>query len=87
MKARARLLLLAAVLAATAIAVIPWARAQTVTTLNARATALGPTLNVFGSASSLVPTPPAYERFEPARFLRPFDLAAAHAHSDHGKAA
>lgn len=47
--------------------------------LNARATALGPTLNVFGSASSLVPTPPAYERFEPARFLRPFDLAPAHA--------
>ncbi len=54
--------------------------------LNTRAAALGPQFNVFGSASALVPTAPAYIRFEPAQFLRPFDLAPHHAHS-HGKAA
>jgi predicted esterase len=39
--------------------------------LNARAEALGPQLNVISSG----PAGPSYERFSPAPFLRPFDLA------------
>jgi predicted esterase len=56
-----------------------WRQAETdPAALNAGALALGPQLNVFGSATALVPTPPAYTRFDPARFLRPFDLAPGH---------
>jgi hypothetical protein len=42
--------------------------------LNAEAAALGPSLNVFTSGSSLVPTAPAFIRFTPTQYLRPFDL-------------
>jgi pimeloyl-ACP methyl ester carboxylesterase len=41
--------------------------------LNAAAAALGPTLNVFESGTTLVPTPPAFRAFHPTRYLRPFD--------------
>jgi pimeloyl-ACP methyl ester carboxylesterase len=41
--------------------------------LNAAAAALGSTLNVFESGTTLVPTPPAFLTFQPTRYLRPFD--------------
>ena len=41
--------------------------------LNAAAAALGPTVNVFESGTTLVPTPPAFLTFHPTRYLRPFD--------------
>ena len=41
--------------------------------LNAAAAALGPTLNVFSSGSTLVPTAPAFLTFHPTQYLRPFD--------------
>ena len=44
-------------------------------TLDARATALGPQLNVLAAN---LPAGPSYERFQPAQFLRPFDLAPGH---------
>ncbi len=54
-----------------------WERGQTSTSaLNERAAELGPELNVFSSSGRLVPTPPAYQNFTPAPFLRPFDLAS-----------
>jgi len=57
-----------------------WERGQTrASVLNERAAELGPELNVFSSGGTLVPTPPAYQDFTPAPFLRPFDLAPAHA--------
>jgi len=46
-------------------------------TLNARATALGPQLNVLAAN---LPAGPSYERFQPAPFLRPFDLAPGDGH-------
>lgn len=57
-----------------------WERGQTrASALNERAAELGPELNVFSSGGALVPTPPAYQNFTPAPFLRPFDLAPASA--------
>ena len=41
--------------------------------LNAAAAALGPFYNVFGAGSQPVSTPPAFLRYEPAPYLRPFD--------------
>jgi pimeloyl-ACP methyl ester carboxylesterase len=41
-------------------------------TMNAEAAALGPSLNVFASGNTLVPTAPAFVRFQPTLFLRPF---------------
>jgi pimeloyl-ACP methyl ester carboxylesterase len=41
--------------------------------LNAAAAALGPSLNVFESGGSLVPTAPAFLTFRPTKYLRPFD--------------
>ena len=41
--------------------------------LNAAAAALGPSLNVFESGSTLVPTAPAFLTFHPTQYLRPFD--------------
>jgi dienelactone hydrolase len=62
-----------------------WRRVRTdPVALNARALTLGPQLNVSAPAGTLVPTAPAYTSFEPAEFLRPFDLAPSRAH---GKAA
>jgi pimeloyl-ACP methyl ester carboxylesterase len=44
--------------------------------LKARASALGPKYNVFSSNGTLVATPPAFVRFTPPRYLRPFDAPA-----------
>jgi hypothetical protein len=41
--------------------------------MNGEARALGPGANVFQVGGSLVPTPPAFLRFHPTSFLRPFD--------------
>ena len=41
--------------------------------LNASAAALGSTYNVFASGGQVVATPPAFVRFQPPRYLRPFD--------------
>jgi len=46
--------------------------------LNAAAAALGPTLNVFESGTTLVPTAPAFRAFHPTRYLRPFDRLITH---------
>jgi pimeloyl-ACP methyl ester carboxylesterase len=40
--------------------------------MRARARALGPTFNVFSSNGKLVPTAPAFVRFTPPPYLRPF---------------
>lgn len=42
--------------------------------LNAAAEALGPDFNIFtNSAGAIVPVPPAFVKFEPGPYLRPFD--------------
>jgi pimeloyl-ACP methyl ester carboxylesterase len=42
--------------------------------LNNAAAALGPGFNIFGnSAGQIVPVPPAFFKFNPSRYLRPFD--------------
>jgi pimeloyl-ACP methyl ester carboxylesterase len=43
------------------------------TDLNNAATALGPGFNIFGTPQGVVPVPPAYIKFDPSRYLRPFD--------------
>jgi pimeloyl-ACP methyl ester carboxylesterase len=43
--------------------------------LNARAAALGPQYNIFQVGTAVVPTAPAFLRYRPALYLRPFDLA------------
>jgi hypothetical protein len=43
--------------------------------LNAQAAALGPQFNIFQVGTAVVPTPPAFLRYRPAPYLRPFDLA------------
>ena len=43
--------------------------------LNAHAAGLGPQYNIFLSGSTVVATPPAFLRYQPAPYLRPFDLA------------
>jgi hypothetical protein len=45
----------------------------TVADLNGEAAALGPEFNVIEVGGSLVPTPPAFVKFEPRQFLRIFD--------------
>jgi len=47
--------------------------ALTPTAMNARAAALGPNYNVFGSNGSVVATPPGFLSFTPPPYLRPFD--------------
>ena len=42
--------------------------------LNARAAALGPDYNIFVSGGTVVPVAPAFTAYQPARYLRPFDL-------------
>jgi hypothetical protein len=42
-------------------------------TLNSAAAALGPAFNVFASGNQVVAVPPAFIRFEPALYPRPFD--------------
>jgi len=41
--------------------------------LNRAAAALGPGFNIFGGTMGVVPTPPAFIEFDPARYLRQFD--------------
>lgn len=41
--------------------------------LNNAAAALGPGFNIFGTPQGVVPVPPAYVKFDPNRYLRPFD--------------
>src|SRR6266436_5571300 len=41
--------------------------------LNSAAAALGPGFNIFPTPSGIVPVPPAFINFRPARYLRPFD--------------
>lgn len=43
------------------------------TDLNATATALGPTFNIFSVTQGIVPVPPAFVEFTPSPYLRPFD--------------
>jgi pimeloyl-ACP methyl ester carboxylesterase len=43
------------------------------TDLNNAAAALGPGFNIFGTPPGVVPVPPAYIKFDPNRYLRPFD--------------
>jgi pimeloyl-ACP methyl ester carboxylesterase len=45
-------------------------------TLNDRAAALGPALNVLRTGTNTVPMAPAFASFEPSSFPRPFDLAS-----------
>lgn len=42
--------------------------------LNAEATALGPSLNIFAVGSTIVPTPAEFFSFRPTQYLRPFDV-------------
>ena len=42
--------------------------------MNAQAAALGAGYNIFSAGNSVVPTPPAFVSYTPARYLRPFDL-------------
>jgi pimeloyl-ACP methyl ester carboxylesterase len=44
--------------------------------MNAQATSLGPTYNVFSSGGTLVPTPPAFLHFTSPPYLRPFNRPA-----------
>jgi pimeloyl-ACP methyl ester carboxylesterase len=41
--------------------------------LNKAAAALGPGFNIFGTSAGIVPVPPAFFKFNPSRYLRPFD--------------
>jgi pimeloyl-ACP methyl ester carboxylesterase len=43
------------------------------TDLNNAAAALGPGFNIFSTPQGVVPVPPAYIKFDPNRYLRPFD--------------
>jgi pimeloyl-ACP methyl ester carboxylesterase len=43
--------------------------------LNAQAAALGPQYNIFQVGTAVVPAPPAFLRYRPGPYLRPFDLA------------
>jgi hypothetical protein len=42
--------------------------------MNAQAAALGAGENIFSVGGKVVPTPPAFISYTPARYLRPFDL-------------
>jgi len=43
-------------------------------TLNAQAAALGPQFNIFSVNGQVVPVPPAFINFHPAKYLRPFTI-------------
>jgi pimeloyl-ACP methyl ester carboxylesterase len=51
--------------------------ALTPDSLNSQAAALGPGLNVFESGGNLVPVAPAFQRFSPPLYPRPFDFGDA----------
>jgi len=42
--------------------------------LNGQAAALGAPYNIFSSGGTIVPTPAAFVSYQPAPYLRPFDL-------------
>ncbi len=42
--------------------------------LNSQAAALGPGYNIFLADKQVVPTAPAFVRYHPTPYLRPFDL-------------
>ena len=42
--------------------------------MNAQAAALGPQFNIFSVGGAVTPTAPAFIRYSPARYLRPFNL-------------
>jgi len=44
--------------------------------LNDQAAALGPAYNIFSVGSTVSPTAPAFVRYRPAPYLRPFDLSS-----------
>jgi hypothetical protein len=43
--------------------------------MNAQAAALGPQLNIFSTGGAVTPTAPAFIRYSPAAYLRPFNLS------------
>jgi hypothetical protein len=49
-------------------------RALEPASLNDQAAALGPAYNIFAVGSTVSPTAPAFLRYRPAPYLRPFDL-------------
>jgi pimeloyl-ACP methyl ester carboxylesterase len=50
-------------------------RALTPTGMNAAAAALGPAYNIFSNGKKIVSVPPAFITFQPASYLRPYDLS------------
>jgi pimeloyl-ACP methyl ester carboxylesterase len=44
--------------------------------LNAQAAALGPSANIYSSSGQIVATPPAFVAYQPAPYLRPYDLSS-----------
>ena len=48
--------------------------------MNAAATALGPNYNIFPSGNTVVPVAPAFTRYHPAPYPRPFDLGGRRPH-------
>ena len=52
-----------------------WDDTSNTAALNAGATALGPQLNILAQGSTIVPTAPAFTAFQPAPFLRLYDLS------------
>ncbi len=49
-------------------------RALRPASMNAAAAGLGPSFNIFSSGGQVVPVAPAFTKFSPAPYLRPFDL-------------
>ncbi len=58
-------------------------RATNPQALNASAAALGPVYNIFGAGTQTVATPPAFVRFRPSVYLRPFDAGDQHGRRHH----
>ncbi|MCW5851399.1 MAG: prolyl oligopeptidase family serine peptidase [Anaerolineae bacterium] len=52
-----------------------WDNTSNIAALNAGAAALGAQLNILAQGNTIVPTAPAFTAFQPAPFLRPYDLA------------
>jgi hypothetical protein len=44
--------------------------------MNAQATALGAEYNIYSLNGQVEPTAPAFTQYQPAQYLRPFDLAS-----------
>jgi pimeloyl-ACP methyl ester carboxylesterase len=61
------------------------AQALDAASLNAQAAALGPQYNIFQVGTTVAPAPPAFLRYRPAPYLRPFDLAAGGGGNSQGR--